>query len=92
MHGNYSREMEAARFLSYRINASTQREDDDFTSNVQRGLLSGSYTAGLLSEDEHLVRSLHEWIRHDIPVASVINRPNAGTMQRVNEDMINTAS
>ena len=87
-HGDYSREMEAARFLADRINASTQREDDEFTASVQRGLLSQSYTAGLLSEDEHLVASLHEWIRQDIPVARMIDRPAAGAVHSVNAEMV----
>jgi phenylpropionate dioxygenase-like ring-hydroxylating dioxygenase large terminal subunit/AcrR family transcriptional regulator len=73
------REMRAARFLSSRLNARVQAEDEILTGSVQRGLASGAYTQGILSSKEAVLGSFQDWIRERLPVA-----PARGTMAERN--------
>lgn len=63
------REMRAARFLNIRINSEVQREDVHLISSVQRGLESGVYDRGVLSDREVGVEAFHRWIAEDVPGA-----------------------
>ena len=70
-----SREMRAARFLCARLNARVQREDEALTRQVQRGLESGAYTQGILSDKEIVLAGFQDWIRERIPVARQVTPP-----------------
>ena len=59
------------RYLGSRINGRVQLEDYKLVAEVQRGLASNSYPAGVLSEKEIVVHGFHEWIRNAIPVARI---------------------
>ena len=63
------REMKAARFLCARLNARVQAEDEVLTRSVQRGLESGAYSQGILSDKEIVLAGFQDWIRERIPVA-----------------------
>jgi len=63
------RAMRASRYLGSRINRRVQLEDNKLVEEVQKGLASNSYPAGVLSEKEIVVHGFHEWIRNAIPVA-----------------------
>ena len=52
------REMKAARFFCARLNARVQAEDEVLTASVQRGLASGAYTQGILSDKEVVLGGL----------------------------------
>jgi phenylpropionate dioxygenase-like ring-hydroxylating dioxygenase large terminal subunit/AcrR family transcriptional regulator len=61
------REMKAARWLCTRLNARVQAEDEVLTSSVQRGLSSGAYTRGILSDKEVVLAGFQDWIRARLP-------------------------
>jgi phenylpropionate dioxygenase-like ring-hydroxylating dioxygenase large terminal subunit len=74
------REMKAARFLCARINARVQSEDEVLTASVQRGLASGAYTRGILSDKEIVVGGFQDWIRERLPLVRQVDPPARGTM------------
>jgi phenylpropionate dioxygenase-like ring-hydroxylating dioxygenase large terminal subunit/AcrR family transcriptional regulator len=74
------REMKAARFLCARLNARVQREDEVLTRSVQRGLESGAYTQGILSDKEIVLAGFQDWIRQRLPVARLMQAPAHGAM------------
>ena len=78
------REMKAARFLCARLNARVQMEDEVLTASVQRGLESGAYTQGILSDKEVVLAGFQDWIRERIPVARQVGMPAKGTMAERN--------
>ena len=69
------REMKAARFLCARLNARVQAEDEVLTRQVQRGLESGAYAQGILSDKEVVLAGFQDWIRARIPAARLIEAP-----------------
>ncbi len=71
------REMKAARFLCARLNARVQAEDEILTRSVQRGLESGAYTQGILSDKEIVLAGFQDWIRERIPAARQARAPTA---------------
>ncbi len=74
------REMKAARFLCARLNARVQAEDEILTRSVQRGLESGAYTQGILSDKEIVLAGFQDWIRARLPVTRIIQVPDHGTV------------
>jgi len=78
------REMRAARFLSSRLNARVQAEDEVLTESVQRGLASGAYSQGILSSKEVVLAGFQDWIRERLPVARSVKAPAKGTMAERN--------
>ncbi len=82
------REMKAARFLCARLNARVQAEDELLTRSVQRGLESGAYTRGILSDKEIVLAGFQDWIRERIPVAKQVEKPAKGTMSERNAALI----
>ncbi|MBK7904919.1 MAG: aromatic ring-hydroxylating dioxygenase subunit alpha [Proteobacteria bacterium] len=62
-----SRTMRVVRYLGQRINQSVNGEDEWLCKRVQRGLASGSYTPGPLSELERWMREFHDVLRERIP-------------------------
>jgi phenylpropionate dioxygenase-like ring-hydroxylating dioxygenase large terminal subunit/AcrR family transcriptional regulator len=65
-----SRRGRAARYLGDRINMRVQAEDNRLIREVQKGLISGSYEYGILSDKEVLVRHFQDWVREHIPAAT----------------------
>jgi len=65
-----TRLMKAVHFLNNRINARVQLEDNELTASVQLGLSSSSYTVGVLSDKEVLVKQFGDFIRKKIPAAN----------------------
>lgn len=61
------REMRAARYLSSRINTQVNNEDRWLCGRVQRGLASGSYRPGPLSQLEKWMLEFHNLLRERIP-------------------------
>jgi phenylpropionate dioxygenase-like ring-hydroxylating dioxygenase large terminal subunit/AcrR family transcriptional regulator len=74
------REMKATRFLCARLNARVQQEDEVLTRSVQRGLESGAYSQGILSDKEIVLAGFQDWIRERLPVTRLIEAPARGTM------------
>jgi len=81
------RETRAARYLSHRINWRVQDEDNALTLSVQGGLRSSGYDVGLLSDKEVVVKGFQDWVRAQLPVASLRPAPPAGTVARRNRDL-----
>ena len=81
------RAMRAARFLGSRINWRVQAEDNRLVEEVQRGLASNSYAAGILSQKEIAVHGFHEWIQNAIPVAKHATAPAPGRMVSTNDEL-----
>jgi phenylpropionate dioxygenase-like ring-hydroxylating dioxygenase large terminal subunit/AcrR family transcriptional regulator len=74
------REMRAARFLSTRINARVQTEDNLLTRSVQKGLASSAYSRGILSDKEVVLGGFQDWIRARLPVARLTTEPARDSM------------
>jgi phenylpropionate dioxygenase-like ring-hydroxylating dioxygenase large terminal subunit/AcrR family transcriptional regulator len=78
------REMKAARFLCARLNSRVQAEDEILTRSVQRGLSSGAYTRGILSDKEIVLAGFQDWIRARLPVAQLLQAPARGSVAAEN--------
>ena len=83
------REVKLSRYLTGRINQSTEREDESFVSWIQEGIQSSVFPKLQLSSLEHGVKHLHNQIQQRIPVARLSKKPAAGTVAAINESMIN---
>jgi hypothetical protein len=51
---------------------------------VQRGLASGAYTRGILSDKEIVVGGFQDWIREKLPITELVEMPERGTMAERN--------
>jgi phenylpropionate dioxygenase-like ring-hydroxylating dioxygenase large terminal subunit len=69
------REMRAVRYLSSRINTQVNNEDRLLCARVQRGLGSGSYRPGPLSQLERWMLEFHNLLRERIPEFRLQNAP-----------------
>jgi hypothetical protein len=76
--------MTAARWFCARLNSRVQAEDEALTASVQRGLASGAYTRGILSDKEIVVAGFQDWIRERLPLARIVDPPTKGTMSERN--------
>ena len=74
------REMRAARYLSVRINARVQAEDEVLTRSVQRGLGTTAYRRGILSDKEVVLAGFQDWIRAHLPVTQLDEPPARGSV------------
>ena len=74
------REMRAARYLSVRINARVQAEDEVLTRSVQRGLGTTAYRHGILSDKEVVLAGFQDWIRAHLPVTQLDEPPARGSV------------
>jgi phenylpropionate dioxygenase-like ring-hydroxylating dioxygenase large terminal subunit len=72
------REMQAARYLNWRINRQVNAEDTALVGRVQKGMGSQSFTVGPLSESEVALRNFSRKIRHAIPEARQHRAPAPG--------------
>ncbi len=69
------REMRAVRYLSSRINNQVNNEDKWLCARVQRGLASGSYKPGPLSQLEGWMLEFHNLLRERIPEFALASPP-----------------
>jgi phenylpropionate dioxygenase-like ring-hydroxylating dioxygenase large terminal subunit len=69
------REMRAVRYLSSRINNQVNNEDKWLCARVQRGLASGSYKPGPLSQLERWMLEFHNLLRERIPEFALASAP-----------------
>ena len=69
------REMRAIRYLSSRINTQVNNEDKWLCGRVQRGLASGSYKPGPLSQLERWMLEFHNLLRNKIPEFALASAP-----------------
>jgi phenylpropionate dioxygenase-like ring-hydroxylating dioxygenase large terminal subunit len=69
------REMCAIRYLSSRINTQVNNEDKWLCGRVQRGLASGSYKPGPLSQLERWMLEFHNLLRARIPEFALPSAP-----------------
>ncbi|MGO9933865.1 MAG: aromatic ring-hydroxylating oxygenase subunit alpha [Steroidobacteraceae bacterium] len=74
------REMRAVRYLSSRINSQVNNEDKWLCGRVQRGLASGSYRPGPLSQLERWMLEFHNMLRERIPEFRLANAPEQFAM------------
>ena len=81
------RETRAARYLGARINRVSSREDDEFVRRLYCGMQSSAFPEPRLSSIEHGVRAFHRQIQQVLPVATLANEPQAGTLAGVNGEM-----
>src|SRR4030095_5678357 len=81
------REMRAARYLSARINARVQREDEVLTRSVQPGVASSAYTRGVLSQKEVVLAGFQDWIRARLPVTKLLTAPARGSIAAWNASL-----
>jgi len=72
------REMQAARYLNWRINRRVSLEDKALIERVQAGMGSRSYTPGPLGHNEVSLRSFARRMREVIPESRLERAPGAG--------------
>ena len=75
VHPNASREMNAARYLNWRINRQVNAEDTVLIEGVQQGMESSSYDTGPLSPSEVCLISFGDRMRALIPDANLERAP-----------------
>jgi phenylpropionate dioxygenase-like ring-hydroxylating dioxygenase large terminal subunit len=78
------RRMNAARWLSSRVNVKVFEEDNALIESVQAGLGTSAYGQGYFSEKEICLRQFHDMIRAAVPVAARVERPAPGTVAAEN--------
>ena len=83
------REMQAARYLNWRINRQVNAEDTWLIERVQDGMASESFTVGPLGESEVALRNFCGRIRNLIPEARMHRKPALGWSQRAAVSPIN---
>ena len=72
------REMNAARYLNWRINRQVNAEDTELVGRVQQGMASSSFSVGPLSKDEVALRNFCRRVRQLIPEAREHAAPPIG--------------
>lgn len=72
------REMQAARYLNWRINRQVNAEDTELVARVQQGMRSSSFSVGPLSRDEVALRNFARRVRALIPETRRHEAPPAG--------------
>ena len=78
VHADSRREMQAARYLNWRVNRRVSSEDKALIERVQTGMASSSYTVGPLSEGEVSLRSFGRRMRSLIPESRLPRAPARG--------------
>lgn len=81
------REMQAARYLSYRIDRITGEEDDQLIEWSWEAMQSSSFPGFILSDLELGVRDYHDQLRRVLPVCGLEDEPAAGQMENLNASM-----
>jgi phenylpropionate dioxygenase-like ring-hydroxylating dioxygenase large terminal subunit len=83
------REMQAARYLNWRINRQVNAEDTWLIERVQDGMESESFTVGPLGESEVALRNFCGRMRNLIPEARMHRKPAMGWSQRAAVSPVN---
>lgn len=73
------REMQAARYLNWRINRKVNEEDTALITRVQEGMRSGTFSAGPLGASEVCLRNFARRMRDIIPAAREAEKPTSLT-------------
>ncbi|MEM6988678.1 MAG: aromatic ring-hydroxylating dioxygenase subunit alpha [Pseudomonadota bacterium] len=81
------RETRAARYLSSRINNTTEEEDESFVDDLQQGMRSSVFPEPVLSSIEAGVKHFHQKIQASFPVATLHEQPPVGTIETLNEQL-----
>lgn len=76
VHPQQSRELNAARYLNWRINRQVNAEDTSLIAGVQSGMASSSYTKGPLSPKEVCLASFANRMRTLIPESQLDHAPS----------------
>jgi phenylpropionate dioxygenase-like ring-hydroxylating dioxygenase large terminal subunit len=82
VHPDARREMEAARYLNWRINRQVNKEDTALINSVQQGMTSSSYDVGPLGSTEVCLRSIARKYRALMPVVRNRQPPAPGWSRR----------
>jgi phenylpropionate dioxygenase-like ring-hydroxylating dioxygenase large terminal subunit len=77
-HPDPRREMQAVRYLNWRINRQVNKEDTDLINRVQAGMASSIYDVGVLGSSEECLRSFARKFRELVPVARNKRPPAPG--------------
>lgn len=75
------REMQAARYLNWRINRIVNREDKHLIERVQAGMGSSSFSTGPFGRSEICLRHFAGQMRKAIPLARKREKPSAAEIQ-----------
>lgn len=75
IHPEHSRELDAARYLNWRINRQVNAEDTRLIEGVQAGMASSSYASGPLSPNEACLIAFTRRMRALIPEANLERAP-----------------
>jgi phenylpropionate dioxygenase-like ring-hydroxylating dioxygenase large terminal subunit len=70
------REMQAARYLNWRINREVNAEDTELISRVQDGMQSSSFITGPLAKTEVCLLDSNRRIREAVPAAESYSKPD----------------
>ena len=82
------REVKLSRYLTQRINQSTDQEDESFMRWIQKGIKSSAFPKLQLSTLEHGVKHLHQNIQKRIPVGRLVEEPGAEIVVELNQAMM----
>jgi phenylpropionate dioxygenase-like ring-hydroxylating dioxygenase large terminal subunit len=82
-----TREQRLARYLTMRIDRDTQAEDVQLTVWSNEALKSASFDGFYLSDLEYGVRTHHDHLRAVLPVMTLDDAPEEGTVAAVNDRM-----
>ena len=82
------REVKLSRYLTQRINQSTDQEDESFVRWIQKGIKSSAFPKLQLSTLEHGVKHLHQQIQQRIPIGQLVNEPGCGKVAEINYSMM----
>lgn len=89
-HADDRREMQAARYLNWRVNRQVSAEDKRLIERVQNGMGSRSFSPGPLGRNEVALRSFANRMRKLIPESRLERAPAAGWSRRTSSAQGNT--
>ena len=82
------REMQAARYLNWRINRQVNNEDTQLINWVQEGMETSGFNKGPLAESEVCLIDSNNKIRKAIPVANKDIEPSAKEILSINTELL----
>jgi hypothetical protein len=86
------REMQAARYLNWRINRQVNAEDTQLIKWVQEGMETSGFTKGPLAKSEVCLIDSVKKIQDAIPVAGISNEPPKEDIFAINNDLLKKIS
>ncbi|MCX7865046.1 MAG: hypothetical protein N2423_08450, partial [Novosphingobium sp.] len=90
-HRNESRKTRASRYLAARIDRDTTAEDVQLTIWSNESMKSKSFQGFFLSDLEYGVRTHHDHIRAQLPVATLDSEPAEADLPKINRRMAEAA-